>query len=110
MTRLTCGPLVLEACRLGCVPVNILDHLQILQFRLVVQIRLPVLGAPGSRPLPRLPADTMLADWDGADLVFQMPRERAQPLEAEIPLALRQLQRYRTAWGLSTGRGCRCCP
>ena len=62
MTRLTCGPLLLEACRLGCVPVNILDHLQIPQFRLVVQIRLPVLGAPGSRPLPRPPADTMLAD------------------------------------------------
>ena len=32
MTRLTCGPLLLEACRLGCVPVNILDHLQIPQF------------------------------------------------------------------------------
>ena len=28
----------------------------------------------------------------GTDLVFQMPRERAQPLEAEIPLALRQLR------------------
>ena len=55
-----------------------------------------MLGAPGSRPLPRLPADTMLADlhrlgWR-ADLVFQMPRERAQPLGAEIPLALRQLR------------------
>ena len=68
---------------------NILDHL-------VAQIRLPVLGAPGSRPLPRLPAATMLADlhrlgWR-TDLVFQMPRERAQPLGAEIPLALRQLR------------------
>ena len=96
MTRLTCGPLLLEACRQGCVPANILDHLQIPQFRLVVQIRLPVLGAPGKRPLPRLSADTMLADlhrlgWR-ADLVFQMPRERAQPLGAEIPLALRQLR------------------
>ena len=29
MTRLTCGPLLLEACRQGCVPVNILDHLHI---------------------------------------------------------------------------------
>ena len=89
--RLTCGPLLLEACRQGCVPVNILDHLQIPQFRLVAQIRLPVLGAPGKRPLP---ADTMLADlhrlgWRTA-LVLQMPRERAQPLGAEIPLALRQ--------------------
>ena len=96
MTRLTCGPLLLEACRQGCVPVNILDQLQIRQFRLVVQIRLPVLGAPGKRPLPRLSADTMLADlhrlgWR-TDLVFQMPRERAQPLGAEIPLALRQLR------------------
>ena len=55
-----------------------------------------MLGAPGSRPLPRLPADTMLADlhrlgWR-TDLVFQLPRERAQPLGAEIPLALRQLR------------------
>ncbi len=96
MTRLTCGPLLLEACRQGCVPANILEHLQISQFRLLVQIRLPVLGAPGKRPLPRLPADTMLADlhrlgWR-TDLVFQMPRERAQPLGAEIPLALRQLR------------------
>ena len=96
MTRLTCGPLLLEACRLGCVPANILDHLQIAQFRVVMQIRLAVLGAPGKRPLPRLSADTMLADlhrlgWR-TDLVFQMPRERAQPLGAEIPLALRQLR------------------
>ena len=62
----------------------------------MAQIRLPVLGAPGNRLLPSLPADTMLADlhrlgWR-ADLVFQMPRERAQPLGAEIPLALRQLR------------------
>ena len=56
MTRLTCGPLLLEACRLGCVPVNILDHLQIPQFRLVVQIRLPVLGAPGKSPAPQAPS------------------------------------------------------
>ena len=96
MTRLTCGPLLLEACHQGCVPVNILDHLQIPQFRLVAQIRLPVLGAPGKRPLPKLPADTMLADlhrlgWR-TELVLQMPRERAQPLGVEIPLALRQLR------------------
>ena len=96
MTRLTCGPLLLEACHQGCVPVNILDHLQIPQFRLVAQIRLPVLGAPGRRPLSRLPAATMLADlhrlgWR-TELGFQMPRERAQPLGVEIPLALRQLR------------------
>ena len=96
MTRLTCGPLLLEACHQGCVPVNILDHLHIPQFRLVAQIRLPVLGAPGKRPLPKLPAATMLADlyrlgWR-TELVLQMPRERAQPLGVEIPLALRQLR------------------
>ena len=96
MTRLTCGPLLLEACHQGCVLVNILDHLQIPQFRLVAQIRLPVLGAPGKRPLPKLPAATMLADlyrlgWR-TELVLQMPRERAQPLGVEIPLALRQLR------------------
>ena len=94
MTRLTCGPLLLEACRQGCVAVNILEHLQIPQFRLAAQIRLPVLGAPGKRLLPKLSADTMMADlhrlgWR-TDLVLQMPRERAQPLGVEIPLALRQ--------------------
>ena len=47
MTRLTSGPLLLKACRQRCVPANILNHLQIPQFRLVVQIRLPVLDAPG---------------------------------------------------------------
>ena len=108
MARLTCGPLLLEACHQGCVPVNILDHLQIPQFRLVAQIRLPVLGAPGKRPLPKLP-DTMLADlyrlgWR-TELVLQMPRERAQPLGVEIPLALRQLRDV-TPPGLATGRGC----
>ena len=96
MTRLTCGPLLLEACHQGCVSVNILDHFQIPQFRLVAQIRLPVLGAPGKRPLPKLPAATMLADlyrlgWR-IELVLQMPCERAQPLGVEIPLALRQLR------------------
>ena len=51
MTRLTCKSLLLEACHQSCVPVNILDQLQIPQFRLVAQIRLPVLDAPGKRPL-----------------------------------------------------------
>ena len=96
MTRLTCGPLLLEACHQGCVPVNILDHLQIPLFRLVAQIRLSVLGAPGKHPLSKLPADTMLADLYRlgcrTELVLQMPRERAQPLGVEIPLALRQLR------------------
>ena len=78
MTRLTCGPLLLEACRQDCVPVNILNYLQIPQFRLMVQIGLLVLGAPGKRPLSRLSADTMLVDlhrleWR-TDLVFQMSR------------------------------------
>ena len=44
----------------------------------------------------------MLADlhrlgWR-ADLVFQMPHERAQPLEAEILLALRQLPQGPLPW------------
>ena len=100
MTRLTCGPLLLEACHQGCVPVNILDHLQIPHFRLVAQIRLPVLGAPGSRPLPRLPAATTglpnasragAAAWGGN------------------PTCATPAARYHTTWGLSTGRGCRCC-
>ena len=81
MTRLTCKSLLLEACHQSCVPVNILDQLQIPQFRLVAQIRLPVLDAPGKRPLSGLPAATMLADlhrlgWH-TELVFQMPCERA---------------------------------
>ena len=55
MTRLTCGPLLLEACRQGCVPANILDHLQIPQFRRVVQI------APGSRVAGQAPAPQALS-------------------------------------------------
>ena len=44
--------------------------------------------------MPNLPAATQLADlhrlgWR-TELVLQMPRERAQPLLVEIPLALRQ--------------------
>ena len=90
------GLLLLEACHQGCIPVNILDYLQIPQFRLVAQIRLPVLDAPGKRPLPKLPAATMLADlyrlgWR-TELVLRMPRERAQSLGVEIPLARRQLR------------------
>ena len=55
----------------------------------------PVLGALGPQPVPKLPAATLLADlhrlgWR-TELVLQMPREKAQPLLAEIPLALRQL-------------------
>ena len=38
------------------------EQLEIPQFRLVAQIRLPVLDTPGKRPLSKLPADTMLAD------------------------------------------------
>ena len=106
---LTCGLLLLEACHQSCVPVNILDHLQIPQFRLVAQIRLPVLDAPGKRPLSRLPAATMLADlhrlgWrtelvltppgvsplaEDADVVRSL---RFYFLTARIPLAAAQVQ------------------
>ena len=40
--------------------------------------------------MPKLPAATLLADLFRTELVLQMPRERAQPMLAEIPLALRQ--------------------
>ena len=94
MTRVTCGPLILAACRNCAVCPNLPEHLQIPPLRLVVQLRLPVLGAPGPQPVPKLPAATLLADlyqlgWR-TELVLQMPRERAQPMLAEIPLALRQ--------------------
>ena len=50
MTRLTCGFLLLETCRQGCIPVNILDYLQIPQFRLVAQTRL---GRARQTPAPQ---------------------------------------------------------
>ena len=93
MARVRCGPLVLATCRNCAVCPNLPEHLQIPPLRLVVQLR-PVLGAPGPQPVPKLPAATLLADlfqlgWR-TELALQMPRERAQPMLAEIPLALRQ--------------------
>ena len=73
MTRLTCGPLLLEAYRLDCIPANILNHLQIPQFCLVMQIRLSVLGVPGKCSML---GDLHRLGWR-TDLVFQMPCERA---------------------------------
>ena len=52
MARVTCGPLVLATCRNCAVCPNLPEHLQIPPLRLVVQLRLPVLGAPGPQPVP----------------------------------------------------------
>ena len=62
LARVTCGPLVLEACRSCTVCPNLLEHLQIPPLRLVVQMRLPVVGVPGHQPVSKLPAATLLAD------------------------------------------------
>ena len=83
LARVTCGPLVLTACRSCTVCPNLLEHLQISPLRL-----------RANQPVSKLPAATLLADlhrleWR-TELVLQMPRKRAQLLLAEIPLALRQ--------------------
>ena len=87
-------PLVLAVCCSCTVLSNLLEHLQASSLRLVVQIRLSVLGASDPQLVSKLPAATLLADlhrlgWR-TELVLQMPSKRAQLLLAEIPLALRQ--------------------
>ena len=92
------------------VPVNILDYLQIPHFCLMAQTRLPVLDAPASRPLSKLPADTMLADLQRlgsrTDLVASQADAAARGGNSTC---VTPAARYHTIWGLSTGRGCRCC-
>ena len=46
--RLTCGSLLLEAYRQDCAPVNILNYLQIPQFRLVCAIASLIAAVQGS--------------------------------------------------------------
>ena len=72
MTRLTCDPLLLEACR-GLCPGEYSGPLADSTVSPCVAIRLPVLGAPGKRPLSRLSADTMLADLHRLGWRFGLP-------------------------------------
>ena len=62
VARMTCGPLFLAAYRNCAVCSNLLEHLQVPPLRLMVQIRLPVLGPPGLQPVSKLPAATLLED------------------------------------------------
>ena len=100
MTRLTCGPLLLKACRLDCVPANILDHLQIPQFRVVMQIRLsvpcagqaPTLQALSRHEIPlalRQLRDIAPLGIEDADVAFSL---HFYFLTARIPLAIAQVQ------------------
>ena len=94
MSRVTCGPFLLEVCRRCKVCPNLVAHLQIPRLRISYQVAMPVVGRPGQHAVPRLPdgavGKALLNQGWCPRQVLQMPRERSQPLVQEIPLALRQ--------------------
>ena len=94
MSRVTCGPFLLEVCRRCKVCPNLVAHLQIPRLRISYQVTMPVVGRPGQHAVPRLPdgavGKALLSQGWCPRQVLQMPRERSQPLVQEIPLALRQ--------------------
>ena len=94
MSRVTCGPFLLEVCRRCKVCPNLVAHLQIPRLRISYQVAMPVVGRPGQHAVPRLPdgavGKALLSQGWCPRQVLQMPRERSQPLVQEIPLALRQ--------------------
>ena len=94
MSRVTCGPFLLEACRRCKVCPNLVAHLQIPRLRISYQVAMPVVGRPGQHAVPRFPdgavGKALLSQGWCPRQVLQMPRERSQPLVQEIPLALRQ--------------------
>ena len=94
MSRVTCGPFLLEVCRRCKVCPNLVAHLQIPRLRISYQVAMPVVGRPGQHAVPRLPdgavGKALLSQGWCPRQVLQMPRERSQPLVQEIPLAFRQ--------------------
>ena len=109
MTRLTCGLLLLEACRQGCVPVNILDHLQIPQFRLVAQISSLSWARPANA---HSPSSLLTQCWRTCIALAGALNWCSKCLESgRSRLLLRSHLRYVSrmilrAWGVSVGRGC----
>ena len=55
MSRVTCGPLLLEVCRRCKVCPNLVAHLQIPRMRISYQVAMPVVGRPGQHAVPRRP-------------------------------------------------------
>ena len=94
MSRVTCGPLLLEVCRRCKVCPNLVAHLQIPRMRISYQVAMPVVGRPGQHAVLRRPdgavGKALLSQGWCPQQVLQMPRERSQPLVQEIPLAFRQ--------------------
>ena len=97
MARLRYGPRLMAVCAHLRISPQLLEHTQIPELRAIVQVRLPIAGAPEEVALPSQPTtvDALLhAGWR-PDLVLQMPRERDQPALAELPVSLRQPQAIR---------------
>ena len=94
MSRVTCGPFLLEVCRRCKVCPNLVAHLQIPRMRISYQVAMPVVGRPGQHAVPRRPdgavGKALLSQGWCPRQVLQMPRERSQPMVQEIPLAFRQ--------------------
>lgn len=83
LSRLEFGPLLMAACK-GCrVSEHVFVHSQIPAIRMLVHIRLPLAGAPQGTTAAALHE----AGWR-PDLLYQMPRERHQPMLRELPLSL----------------------
>ena len=76
---------------------QLFEHTQIPELRAIVQVRLPLAGAPEGIAPPSQPTtvDALLQAGWRPDLVLQMPRERDQPALAELPVSLRQPQAIR---------------
>ena len=75
---------------------NLLVHHQIPALRCIVQVWLPALGAPLGTPIPRSSAtyvpETLLQQGWSPERVLQMPREKYQPVPAELPRTLKRAQ------------------
>ena len=97
MARLRFGPRLMAVCAHLRISPQLLEHTQIPELRAIVQIRVPLAGAPEGTALPKQPAtaDSLLQAGWRPDLVLQMPRERDQPALAELPVSLRQPQAVR---------------
>ena len=82
MARLRLGPRLMAVCAQLRIRSQLLEHAQIPELRAIVQVRVPLAGAPEGTALPKpATADSLLqAGWQ-PDLVLQMPGNGANPAQ-----------------------------
>ena len=98
MARLRFGPRLMAVCAHLRISPQLLEHTQIPELRAIVQVRVPLAGAPEGTALPKPPATAealLQAGWR-PDLVVQMPRERDQPalLSSRFPCDSRRTSEH----------------